>query len=104
MRKKMEQLPGVDVGQIIEWGNDLEPITKMRGWALIESYMIRRIDVDNLIMADEVTPLQRGMARAYAELMQWINLTILKRNELLEKERLKHETKSVPERQEEQRV
>jgi hypothetical protein len=31
MRKKMEQLPGVDVGQIIEWGNDLEPITKMRG-------------------------------------------------------------------------
>jgi hypothetical protein len=104
MRKKMEQLPGVDVGQIIEWGNDLEPITKMRGWALIESYMIRRIDVDNLIMADEVTPLQRGMARAYAELMQWINLTILKRNELLEKERLKHETKSVPREQEEQRV
>jgi len=100
LRKRMEQPPGISEGELIELGNDLEAVTKQRGWTIIESYMLRRMNLVGLAMAEQPDPDQKGIAKGFIELMQWITLSIAKRNELLENERLKHETKSVPKEQE----
>ena len=104
LRKKMEQPPGISEGEMIEIGNDLDAVTKHRGWTLIESYMLRRMNLVGLAMSDTPNADQKGIAKGFIELMQWISLSIRKRDELLEGERLKHETKSVPREQEEQGV
>ena len=103
IRKKMESPPGISEGELIEIGNDLEGVTKQRGWTLIESYMLRRMNLVGLAMADKPDPDQKGIAKGFIELMQWIQLSIQKRDELLEKERLKH-GKTVQEEQKEQGV
>ena len=104
IRKKMESPPGISEGELIEIGNDLEGVTKQRGWTLIESYMLRRMNLVGLAMSDKPDPDQKGIAKGFIELMQWIQLSIQKRDELLQQERLKHETKSVPREQEREAV
>jgi imidazolonepropionase-like amidohydrolase len=54
------------------------------------------------VMADSPDPDQKGIAKGFIELMQWIQISIQKRDELLDKERIKHEAKNVSEGQEEQ--
>jgi hypothetical protein len=93
----MESPPGISEGELIEIGNDLEGVTKQRGWTLIESYMLRRMNLVGLAMADNPDPDQKGIAKGFIELMQWIQISIQKRDELLQQERVKHETKSVQE-------
>ena len=97
VKKKMDQSPpGISEGEQIEWGNDLEAVTKMRGWVFIESYMMRRMNLIGLVMSDEKdSSTQKGVAKAFIELMQWIHLTIKRRDEILEKEKLKYEAKDV---------
>jgi hypothetical protein len=94
-KKRMENPPGIDEGELIEIGNDLEAVSRMRGWILIESYMLRRMNLVGLALSEKEQPDQKGIARAFIELMQWIQLHIEKRNEILAKENLKYETKSV---------
>lgn len=101
IRRKMESPPGISEGELIEIGNDLEQVTRQRGWTLIESYMLRRMNLVGLAMADSPDPDQKGIAKGFIELMQWIQISIQKRDDLIQKERLQHETKNVPERQEE---
>jgi hypothetical protein len=48
-----------------------------------------------LAMADNPDPDQKGIAKGFIELMQWIQISIQKRDEILEKERHKHEAKTV---------
>jgi len=97
VKKKMDQSPpGISEGEQVEWGNDLEAVTKMRGWVFIESYMMRRMNLVGLVMSDEKdSSTQKGVAKAFIELMQWIHLTIKRRDEILEKEKLKYEAKDV---------
>ena len=96
IKKKMDQNPpGVGDGELIDIGNKLEAITKMSGWTIIESYMLRRMNLIGLVLSEKENPDQKGIARGFIEMMQWIHLAIQKKNEILEKERLKNETKSV---------
>jgi hypothetical protein len=100
IRKKMESPPGISESELIGIGNDLEGVTKQRGWTLIESYMLRRMNLVGLAMADNPDPDQKGIAKGFIELMQWIQLSIQKRDEILEKERHKNEAKTVQKEQE----
>lgn len=91
IKKKMDKTPpGISEGEQIEMGNDLDALSKSRGWALLEVYMLRRMNLVGLVLSDEENKDQKGIARGYIELMQWMDLVVQKRNELLEKERLKH--------------
>ena len=90
--------PGITDGEYIELGNELEKVTKMPGWTMIESYMLRRMNLVGLaFIDDEKNRDQKGIARGYIELMQYIQLMIEKKDSILEKEKLAHETKNVPE-------
>jgi len=83
--------PGISEGEQIEMGNDLEAVTKMRGWTLIESYMLRQMNLVGLALSDKENPDQKGIAKALIELMQWISLVIRRRDDILEKEKVKFE-------------
>lgn len=96
VKKRMENPPGISDGELIEMGNDLEAVTKMKGWIWIESYMLRRMNLVGLALSDKENPDQKGIARGFIELMQYIQLSVEKKDELLTKERVKHEAKTVP--------
>jgi len=102
IRKKLEQPPGMSDGEMIEIGNDLEAVTKARGWTLIESYMLRRMNLVGLAMDDNQDPNQRGIAKGFIELMQWIQLSIARRDELVAKEKQKYAAQNVPKEQKKQ--
>jgi hypothetical protein len=93
--KRMENPPGISEGELIEIGNDLEAVSRMRGWILLESYMLRRMNLVGLALSEKDQPDQKGIARGFIELMQWIQLHIEKRDEILQKEKLKYEAKNV---------
>ena len=98
IKKKMdENLPGINEGEMIEIGNELEALTRARGWNVVEAYMLRRMNLIGMVLSDKENPDQKGMAKGFIELMQWIHLTIRKRDEILEKEKQKYATKSVSE-------
>jgi hypothetical protein len=98
MKKKMENPPGISDGELLEIGNDLKAITRMRGWIWLEAYMLRRMNLVGLALSDKENPDQKGIARGYIELMQMIQLHIQKAEEIETKERLKHgKTETVPE-------
>ena len=86
-------LPGISDGEYIEMGNDLEAITRMKGWALIEAYMLRRMNLIGLVLSEKDQPDQKGIARGYIELMQYIQVVIQKRDEILQEEKVRHEKK-----------
>lgn len=92
VKKRMDKPEGISEGEIIEIGNALESVTKMPGWTMIESYMIRRMNLIGLVMGNQKTvdPDQKGVAKGYMELMQWIEIMVSRRNEILEKERREH--------------
>jgi len=96
-KKKFENPPGITDGEMIEWGNDLEAMTRTKGWIWVESFMFRNMNVVGLILADKdkQDPDQKGIAKGYINLMQAIELTIQKKNELITKEKEKYETENV---------
>ena len=94
IKKKMDaNPPGISDGERISMGNELESVTKMPGWLIVEAYMLRFIAMKlNSDKYDEEVFIR---ANAFKDLMHYIELTIQARNELLEKERLGHEAKTV---------
>jgi len=94
-RDRVENPPGINEGEMIEMGNDLDNLTRTRGWTLVESYMLRRMNLVGLVMSDKQDDNAKGIAKGFIELMQWIQLTIQTRDKILEKEKVKHEAKSV---------
>ena len=95
IKKRITALPRVSEGEQIEWGNDLEALTKTRGWALVESYMLRRMNLVGLALDDKPDSNQKGIAKGFIELMQWIQLTIQKKDEILAKEKEKYGSTEV---------
>ena len=103
IRKQPKQLPeGITEGDILEIGKALESMTKTAGWAAVEEYMLKRSNLIDLAIQENPSPLVRGTAKGYIELMQWVEHTITQKNEIQERERLKHETKNVSQNQKEQ--
>jgi len=97
VRKKPKELPeGITEGDILELGKSLEGMTKMPGWAVVEDFMLRRMNLVGMAMQDSANELSRGIARGYIELMTYVERTIAHKNIIEERERLKHETKDVP--------
>ncbi len=94
-REKIENPPGISEGEVMEMGNDLEKLTQTRGWTLIESYMMRRMNLVGLVMNDQTSPDQKGIAKGFIELLQWIQLTIQAKDNILAKEKVKNETQNV---------
>ena len=96
LRERIENQSGISEGEVMEMGNDLEHLTRTRGWTFVESYMLRRMNLVGLVMIEKQDPDARGIAKGFIELMQWIQLTIAARDNLLEKEKIKYEAKNVP--------
>ena len=98
IRKKVETLPsGMTEGDQVEIGNALDKTTKTSGWAMIESYMLTRMNLVNMVISDNSSEVAKGTAKGFIEMMQWIHLAIKQKNDILEKERLKHEESSQEE-------
>ena len=94
IRKKPDALPeGVTEGDILELGENLEVMTKMSGWAVVEEFMLKRMNLVGMAMQDSSNELTRGIARGYIELMTYVQRTIQHKNAI--QERLKHETEDV---------
>ena len=83
-------------GEILESGNAFEAMTKTKGWILIEAFMLRRMDITGLIFTEGDNSAQKGIARGYMELMQYIDQTIKARDMILDRES-KKETGKTPE-------
>ena len=97
IKKRMDKAPpGISEGEQIEIGNDLAAVTNHRGWTLIESYMIRRMNLVGLALSNEDNKDEKGVAKGFIELMQWIQLAIQARDRIIEKEKTRYEAKSVP--------
>jgi len=95
LKKKMnDRPPGITIGEQIEIGNELEKITKTPGWAIAEQYMLDKMNLIGLAIQDG-SDVNRGVAKAFIEFMQWINLCIQRKDKILQEERTKHETKNV---------
>jgi hypothetical protein len=107
IRKRIAEVPdGMTEDDQVEIGNALEATTKMAGWSIVEKYMITRANVVGMAMNDNVSESTRGTAKGYIELMQWIKLSIDRKNEIIEKERANEaqKAKTVPQDEKEQGV
>ena len=100
-KRMQENPPGISTGEQMEIGNNLEALTKIPGWAIAEQYMLVRMNLVNMAISENISEVQRGVAKGFIEFMQWIQLNIERKNQLVEQERLKHEkTKDVPQDEE----
>ena len=78
--------PAVE-GELLEQGNALDSLVKQRGWTYVEEWMLRNMNVVGLIMSSTNNAEAKFRAKAYMELMQWINATIKARNAILSKDK-----------------
>jgi hypothetical protein len=98
-KRKIEKDPGLNEGEELELGNSLETMTKTSGWSVVEDFMLARMNLVGMAVSESVSEVTRGVAKGYVELMQMVQWRIKRKNEIEEKERLKHETKTIPEDQ-----
>ncbi len=89
-KKVKERIVGISEGEQLEIGNELESVTRMKGWTIIESYLLRRMNLVGLALSEKEDPDGKGRARGYIELLQWIQLMIQNRDEILAKEKELH--------------
>jgi len=96
VKKRMEESPpSITEGEQIEIGNNLEAMTKTLGWGIIEEYMLTRMNLVGMATSEKSSDVQRGTAKGFIELMQWIQLCIKRKNFLLEREKAKYEAENV---------
>jgi len=84
-KKLLEQAlrpEGKGDGEVIEMGHALEAITKMKGWIVIEEFMLRKMNIVGLLYGKN-NDEDKGLARGYVELMQYIDQVIKAKDELL---------------------
>jgi phytoene/squalene synthetase len=87
MRKKLESgEAGLTSEDIIEMGEAFESMTKHKGWAYVESYILKNANPVGLLFTDVAASdnlVLRGKAQALILLMQWIQETIIAKNSIL---------------------
>jgi len=89
IRKKIQaQFGDRDVeGDILEIGQAFEKLVETKGWLHIETYMLRRMNLVGLAFNEKPDDgIQKGLARGYIELMQYVDQMIKARNELIAKD------------------
>ena len=90
IRKKIQaQFGDRDVeGDILEIGQAFEKLVETKGWLHIETYMLRRMNLVGLAFNEKPDDgIQKGLARGYIELMQYVDQMIKAKNELIAKEK-----------------
>lgn len=73
-------------GEIIEMGNAFESLTTSKGWYYIEAYMLRNMDIIGLVFSESDASHQKGIARGYISLMQYIDQIIKIKNDIIQRE------------------
>jgi hypothetical protein len=81
---------GLTNDDIIEQGNALEQLTKQKGWSYVEAYMLDKCNPALILSTDDINV--RATAKAMMYLMQWVQQTILAKNDLLKKQNEEHTT------------
>jgi len=66
---------GITEGEIIEMGQALEQTVKSKGWSFIEAYIFKRMNITGLVFGKD-DPDQKGIAKGYILLMQYIDQVI----------------------------
>jgi hypothetical protein len=77
---------GLDSNDVIAMGTALENLTKQAGWSYVEAYILKNANPVGLIFA-VADPVAQGKAQALILLIQWVQQTILAKNDLLERQR-----------------
>lgn len=86
-RKNLQtRLQGIDEGEIIEMGNAFELMVKTKAWTFVEAYLIRRMNITGLLFDEGENPINKGIARGYAELLQYVDQIIRARDAILSRE------------------
>jgi hypothetical protein len=62
--KKPPSPDGLSEDEIIEMGNALEAVTKMKGWNYLESFMLREIDFVGIFYGETTNESKIGQGRA----------------------------------------
>ena len=86
---------GLTEGEVIEMAQEFETLVKSRGWIFIEAYMMKRMNITGLVFGDADAD-QKGIAKGYMLLMQYIDQIIKEATKILGKEK-PDETENVPE-------
>ena len=84
---------GLTEGEILEMAQEFENLVKTKGWIFIEAYMMKRMNITGLVFGD-VGDDQRGIAKGYMLVMQYIDQVIKTAKHLLGKEK-SNETENV---------
>lgn len=77
-------------------------MTKVSGWAVVEEFMLKRMNLVGMAMQDNSSELVRGIARGYIELITYVQRTIQHKNAI--QERLNNEAEAVSKKKKEQGV
>ena len=87
IRKRIDKNPnGIPDGEYIAIGNELEEMTKTRGWPHVEAFMIRHMNLTGLAFSKENDTTSKGVAQGYIVLFQYIQSMIAKKDGLIEKQ------------------
>ena len=84
---------GLAEGEVIEMGQEFERLVKSKGWVYVEAYMMKRMDITGLVFGN-VDADQKGVAKGYMLLMQYIHQIMKASKDLLNKEK-PNETENV---------
>jgi hypothetical protein len=85
IRKKLESGDaGINSEDVVEMGQALEQMTQSKGWSFVEAYIINHSNPVGLLFAAD-DPVMKGKAQALILLMQWVQQTILAKNNILAK-------------------
>ncbi|MFA5385423.1 MAG: hypothetical protein WC364_12345 [Eubacteriales bacterium] len=76
---------GLNSDDIVEMGIALENLTQQKGWSYISAYIMKNSNLVGLLFGEN-DPIARGKAQALILLDQWIQQTILAKNEILKKQ------------------
>jgi hypothetical protein len=97
IRKKLTETPqpGITTDDIVEMGQAIEQTVATKGWAFIDSYLVKKCDPNVLLFGDD-DPLIKGEARGAIHLMQYIDQVIKAKNEILRRANEPRPTSAEP--------
>ena len=99
-RESHEVPEGLTEDKIVEVGKALEVMTKTGGWIHLEAWMFRKADLVNMTIQGNTSELQRGIAKGYLEIIDYVARMIAEKDKILDRERLQYEAKNVSKNQE----
>jgi len=94
-RESHEMPEGLTEDKVVEIGKALEIMTKTGGWIHLEAVMFKKADLVNMTIQGNTSELQRGVAKGYLEIIDYVARMIAEKDKILERERLQYEAKTV---------